>query len=215
MIDYPEWLGDLVANAPGMPVPPALRPPADAARAAAVLALFGEGPDGPDLLLQQRADTLRRHAGQPALPGGGIDPADGGPQAAALREAVEETGLDPRGVVVLATMPDVYVMRSGYRVTPVIGWWREPSTVAAGDPGEVASVSRVPVSELTDPANRLVVRGPMGHLGSAFRVRDMLVWGFTGWLLDAILETGGWARPWDTERVEDLPSAALDLARRE
>ncbi len=215
MPDFPEWLRDLVAKAPRTPVPPIFRPPANGARPAAVLILFGEGPDGPDLLLLQRADTLRKHAGQPAFPGGGIDPGDGGPEAAALREAAEETGLDPAGVAVLATMPELYVRHSGYRVTPVIAWWREPSTVAAGDPREVASVARVPLAELTDPANRLLVRSPSGNLGPAFRARDMLVWGFTGNLLNTVLEIGGWSRPWNRGRVEDLPAEVIDLATRE
>ncbi|MCO5986401.1 CoA pyrophosphatase [Actinoallomurus spadix] len=198
-----------------MQVSALLRPPANGARAAAVLILFGEGPDGPDLLLLQRADTLRKHAGQPAFPGGGIDPTDDGPVGAALREAAEETGLDPSGVTVLATMPELYVAHSEYRVTPVVAWWREPSAVHATDPGEVASVARVPLAELTDPANRLRIRGPSGHLGPAFRVQGMLVWGFTAGILHAVLEAGGWDRPWDTTRVEDLPAEVIDLGRRE
>jgi 8-oxo-dGTP pyrophosphatase MutT (NUDIX family) len=192
--DCPEWLRDFAAKASRIHVPALLRPPANGARAAAVLILFGEGPDGPDVLLLQRADTLRKHAGQPAFPGGGIDPGDGGPVGAALREAVEHTG---------------------YRVTPIVAWWREPSTVGAADPREVASVARVPLSELTDPANRLCVRSPSGHLGPAFRVRGMLVWGFTAGLLHTVLETAGWDRPWDTSRVEDLPVEVIDLAGRE
>ncbi len=214
-VDCPDWLKEFVAAAPETPVPTALRPPVDGGRAAAVLILFGEGPDGPDLLLLQRADTLRKHAGQPAFPGGGVDPEDDGPEAAALREATEETGLDPAGVEVLATMPEMYVSHSGYRVTPVVGWWHTPSAVAAGDPGEVASVSRVPLAELTDPANRLLIRGPAGYLGAAFRVRGMLVWGFTGAILNRVLEAGGWAVPWDHSRIEDLPPEVVDLARRE
>src|SRR5581483_337950 len=153
----PPWLRTLVAGAPSVTVPPALRPPANGARAAAVLILFG---DGPDVLLIQRADTLRKHAGQPAFPGGGVDPGDGGAVGAALREAAEETGLDPSGVTVLTSMPEMYVAHSGYRVTPVLGWWRKPCAVAPADPAEVAAVVRVPVAELTDPANRLIVRGP-------------------------------------------------------
>lgn len=215
MPDFPDWLRGLATTAPRAPVPPLLRPPANGARAAAVLILFGEGPDGPDVLLLQRADTLRKHAGQPAFPGGAIDPGDGGPEAAALREAAEETGLDPAGVAVLAHMPELYVRHSGYRVTPVIAWWREPSAVTAGDPREVASVARVPLSELTDPANRLLVRAPSGHIGPAFRVREMLVWGFTGGLLHTVLEIGGWSRSWDRGRVEDLPREVIDLATRE
>jgi 8-oxo-dGTP pyrophosphatase MutT (NUDIX family) len=196
-------------------VPEQLRPPGNGARAAAVLILFGEGPDGPDILLLQRADTLRKHAGQPAFPGGGIDLGDGGPVGAALREAAEETGLDPSGVTVLAEMPELYVSHSGYRVTPVVGWWHEPSAVAAGHPDEVASVARVPITELTDPANRLLVRSPSGYLGPAFRARGMLVWGFTAGLLHRVLQVGGWELPWDESRIEDLPPEVIDLATRE
>jgi 8-oxo-dGTP pyrophosphatase MutT (NUDIX family) len=213
--DCPSWLRDFVLAAPRTEVPAQLRPPGDGARAAAVLILFGEGPQGPDLLLLQRADTLRKHAGQPAFPGGGIDPGDDGPVGAALREAAEETGLDPDGVAVLATMPELYVSHSGYRVTPVVAWWREPSAVAVRDPGEVASVARVPIAELADPANRLRIRAPSGHLGPAFRVRDMLVWGFTAGILHRVLRVGGWELPWDERRIEDLPPEVIDLAARE
>lgn len=196
-----------------MTVPPFLRPPADA-RPAAVLILFGEGPEGPDVLLTERAATLSKHAGQPAFPGGRIDPTDDGPVAAALREAYEETGLEPSGCDVLATLPELYLSRSGYRITPVAAWWREPSDVSPGHPGEVAAVARVPLNELTDPDNRLNVRHPSGFAGPAFRVRGMLVWGFTAMLMTQILKTGGWDRPWDTGRTEDLPPDVITLAGR-
>ena len=68
------------------------------ARKSAVLILFGEGSQGPDVLLIERSAHMRSHAGQPAFPGGGVDATDDGPVAAALREAQEETGLDPEGV---------------------------------------------------------------------------------------------------------------------
>ena len=54
---------------------------------------------------------------------------------AALREAAEETGLDPAGVRVLAVLPELYIPRSDFRVTPVLGWWHTPVPVAPGDPG--------------------------------------------------------------------------------
>lgn len=210
---YPQWLDRLVAEAPGKAVPAMLRPPSAGGRAAAVLVLFGDGLDGPDLLLLQRADTMRKHAGQPAFPGGGIDPDDDGPVDAALREAWEETGLERSGVTVLCTLPELYVPPSGYRVTPVVGWWHEPSAVHATS-GETASVARVPIAELVDPANRLRIRAPRGYLGPAFKVRSMLVWGFTAGVLDTLLEVGGWAVPWDHARVEDLPPEVIDLAAR-
>ncbi|TDC48985.1 CoA pyrophosphatase [Actinomadura sp. KC345] len=197
-----------------MSVPPTFRPAPDA-RAAAVLILFGEGPDGPDILLTQRAATLNNHAGQPAFPGGRVDPEDDGPVSAALREAWEETGVEPSGVDVLCSLPELYLSRSEHRVTPVAGWWREPSEVAPGHPGEVAAVARVPIDHLVDPANRTMVRHPSGiRLGPAFHVGGMLVWGFTAALLTQVLDAGGWNRPWDTGRVEDLPQDVLNLSSR-
>lgn len=209
----PSWLDRFVAEAPKMTVPSFLRPQGDL-RAAAVLILFGEGSDGPDLLLTQRADTLSNHAGQPAFPGGRIDPGDDGPVAAALRESWEEAGVRPESCEVLATLPELHLSRSGYRVTPVAAWWREPGEVSPGHPGEVASVARVPLNELTDPANRLMVRHPAGYTGPAFRVRNMLVWGFTAGLVTSVLQTGGWDRPWDSGRVEDLPADVVELSAR-
>ncbi|MEV0582892.1 CoA pyrophosphatase [Nonomuraea sp. NPDC050310] len=208
----PEWLHTLVSQAAQAPVPLSVRPPADGSgRPAAVLLLFGEGPD---VLLIQRSSRGRRHAGQPAFPGGGVDPEDGGPVGAALREAQEETGLDPAGVEVIGTMPELYVWRSDNRVTPVVGWWHTPCAVHPAAPDEVESVERVPVAELADPANRLKLRHPSGYAGPAFRVRGLLVWGFTAGILDNVLRWSGFERPWDRERVEDLPPDVLNLAAR-
>ncbi|WP_344903555.1 CoA pyrophosphatase [Actinomadura meridiana] len=198
-----------------MAAPPMFQP-VQGGRAAAVLILFGEGSDGPDILLTERAATLNKHAGQPAFPGGRIDPEDDGPVAAALREAWEEAGVEPSGVDVLCTLPELYLSHSEHRVTPVAGWWREPSEIAPGHPGEVAAVARVPISELVEPENRLMVRNSTGlRIGPAFRVRDMLVWGFTAALLTRVLDAGGWNQPWDTDHVEDLPQDVLRLATRD
>ena len=137
-------------------------PPPDARRAA-VLMLFGEqAAHGPDVLLAERASTLRTHAGQVAFPGGGHEVGDTGAVATALREAEEETGLDPAGVVPLAVLPELYVPPSGFVVTPVLAHWARPSAVHAVDPAETATVVRVPLAQLADPANRLRVRHPLG-----------------------------------------------------
>ncbi len=200
----PAWLRELAAAAETMEIHPQLVPPPTGGRQSAVLILFGDGPGGPDLLLIQRSDALRLHAGQPAFPGGAIDAGDGGPVGAALREAVEEVGLDPGGVDVIGTLPEVFIPRTGFRVVPVLAWWRRPSAVAPVDPGEVAAVERVGVAELADPGVRLMVRIPDGRTTPAFRVRGMLIWGFTAALVDRLLALGGWEKPWDVSVVTDL-----------
>ncbi|GIF65150.1 coenzyme A pyrophosphatase [Asanoa ishikariensis] len=181
--------------------------PDEGGRDSAVLVLLGEEPDGggPDILVLQRAATLRNHAGQPAFPGGVADPGDADPAATALREADEEVGLDPSSVTLLAELPTLWIPASDFLVTPVLAWWHRPHPVAPRDPGEVAHVARLPVAELTDPANRLRLRHPSGWIGPAFEVRGMLVWGFTAGVLSTLLDMAGWTRPWPQDRIADLP----------
>ena len=211
----PEWLRALAGNAARMTVPPPLRPPAaGAGRPSAVLMLVGETAGEPDLLIVQRSPWLRRHAGQPAFPGGAIEAADHGPVGAALREAAEEAGVDPAGVEVLAVLPELYIARSGFSVTPVLAWWRRPVPVAAAIDGEVSAAVRVRLADLADPANRLRVRHPSGSAGPAFRLHGMLVWGFTAALVDSLLALSGWERPWDTGHTEDLPPDVLESSAR-
>lgn len=211
----PGWLSELAARAAVMPVPPGLRPQ-PGGRPAAVLILFGDGPHGPDLLLVQRGPGLRRHSGQPAFPGGAIDPGDSGPVQAALREAAEEAGVDPAGVDVLTVLPEFFIRRSTFTVTPVLAWWRRPGPVRPGDLVEVIGAERIPVAQLADPANRLAVRPParlvpagMTFTTPAFRAGGMLIWGFTAMVLDRLLALGGWEQPWDASHPEELPPDAL------
>jgi len=210
----PGWLRVLADAASKMEINPAVQPPAHGGRASAVLVLFAGGAAGvgaganeqnnPDLLFIQRSADLRLHAGQPAFPGGAIDADDDGPVAAALREAAEEVGLDPTGVDVVGTLPELFIPRTGFRVVPVLAWWRRPCEVAPVDPAEVAAVERVSVSELADPETRVMVRGPAGFVSPAFRVKGMLIWGFTAVLVDRLLALAGWELPWDTAKVIDL-----------
>jgi 8-oxo-dGTP pyrophosphatase MutT (NUDIX family) len=190
-----------------------LTTPAEGGRESAVLVLLGEQPGvGPDVLVLQRAATLRTHAGQPAFPGGAADPEDADVRATALREANEEVGLDPTSVTVLAELPKLWIPVSDFVVTPVLAWWHDPHPVHPREPAEVAHVARLPVSELVDPANRLRVRHPSGWIGPAFSARGMLVWGFTAGVLATLLEMGGWARPWPRERVVELPPSGATPA---
>ena len=188
-------------------------------RQSAVLILLAEDDDGvggPDVLLTERSWELRSHAGQMSFPGGRADEGDGtgvdGLIRTALREAEEETGLDPDGVAVFAVWPSLWVPVSNFAVSPVLAWWREPSPVAVVDPAEVASVHRVSVEALADPRNRVSCLHPSGFTGPAFLVDGLYIWGFTAGLLDKMLAKAGWARDWDASHVVPLPDRLVEAA---
>lgn len=215
----PAWLEPVRRGARDVTVEELTRfvPPEDAeTRQGAVLVLFGEGPAGPDLLLTERAHDMRSHPGQVSFPGGSSDPGDDGPAATALREAQEETGLDPAGVDVFATLPQLWLPPSNFAVTPVLGWWREESPVAVVDPREVHAVLRVPVEELLDPRHRVTVRHPSGWRGPAFLIgddKDLILWGFTAGIIARLFDHLGWTRAWDESVTRDLPPHMLGAGR--
>jgi 8-oxo-dGTP pyrophosphatase MutT (NUDIX family) len=213
----PDWLRPLVEISGELDSKAFTRfsPPEDVyPRPASVLVLFGERERGPDILLLRRADTLGSHAGQVAFPGGGADDGDGGPVGTALREAEEETGVDPSGVRPLAVLPELFVPVSGFAVTPVLAHWETPSPVRAVDFAETAAVARVAVADLVDPANRFQVRRASSWVGPAFEVDGMFVWGFTAGLLSVLLGLGGWERDWERSDVRDLDVALAEYDAR-
>lgn len=209
--ERPEWLDDLtdaLGQQSRLEQVVSIRP-GIGARPAAVLILIGDGPAGPEILFVERAAGLRTHAGQIAFPGGAADADDHDLADTALREATEETGVDRSGIDVLGVLPPAYVEVSGFDVTAVIAWWREPSPVAVIDSREAASIDIVPVAVLTDPAHRARVRHPSGYTGPAFEVNGHLIWGLTAHLLDGVLDLAGWQRPWDRHRVVPIPARYL------
>jgi 8-oxo-dGTP pyrophosphatase MutT (NUDIX family) len=229
----PSWLRPLVDNVGEIPDAYRRRLPADVlamvtaarlgggGREAAVLVLFsgpesgpadGTLPDDVDLLLTVRASSLRHHAGQAAFPGGASDPTDDGPVATALREAHEETGIDLARLRPLATLERTFIAPSRFHVVPVLAYSPDPGPVAVVNEAETAIVARVPLRAFINPDNRLTVyRGALGRrwAGPAFLLNEMLVWGFTGQVISAILDVAEWAQPWDTSDVRELDQAMV------
>jgi 8-oxo-dGTP pyrophosphatase MutT (NUDIX family) len=187
-------------------------------RDAAVLVLFsgpedsatGGLPDDADLLVTVRASTLRHHAGQAAFPGGAADPGDEGPIHTALREANEETGIDTGRLRPLTTLEKMFIPPSGFHVVPVLAYSPDPGPVGVVDESETAIVARVPVRAFINPENRLMVyrsENTRRLAGPAFLLNEMLVWGFTGQVISAMLDVAGWAQPWNPDDVRELDDA--------
>ena len=177
-------------------------------RRAAVLFLFCL-PEGavaePYLLLTERSAGLAKHPGQVSLPGGSQEEFDAGPAACALREAQEEIGLDVTRASLVGTLPPAPVPVSGFMVTPVVATAADPG-VLTPQAGEVERVLRVPLTQLVDPQNRrsAVLRWKgVERRSPAFLFDGVLIWGFTGILVDRVVSRLGWSQPWDETRAVD------------
>jgi 8-oxo-dGTP pyrophosphatase MutT (NUDIX family) len=214
----PPVLGDLAARLaePGGGARVVRGRPGRGGRAAAVLILFsgppGAGAKDLEVVIVEKSAHLRKHAGQCAFPGGGVEETDASSEAAALREAREEVGIDAATVELLGVLPPANVPATGYDVTPVVAWWREPHPLAVVDRVEIGAVHSIRVADLIDPANRASWRLPMGHEGPAFIVGDLFIWGLTAYLIDGLLELAGWAEPWDTHDLRLVPERFLHRA---
>jgi 8-oxo-dGTP pyrophosphatase MutT (NUDIX family) len=156
---------------------------------ASVLIALVERPVGLSVILTRRSDTLRRHTGQIALPGGRRDPGET-PWQTALREAHEEIGLEPH-YVSLAGLSTPYRTGTGYLITPVVGFVASGFTLAA-NPDEVADIFETPFGFLMDPQNHEEHERelPSGEKRRFYAMthEDRFIWGATAGILRALYE---------------------------
>ncbi len=157
--------------------------PAQSIGAAVLVGLVARA-RGPAVVLTERAEHLRDHAGQVSFPGGRIERGDASISAAALREAKEEIGLEPAQVEVLGTLAP-YDTITGFRIHPVVGWITPPVELRP-DGYEVADVFEVPLAFVLDPANhrrQSYRRGPLTRGYYVLPYERRFIWGATAGIL--------------------------------
>jgi 8-oxo-dGTP pyrophosphatase MutT (NUDIX family) len=153
-------------------------------RASVLLPLFALEPGGDAWIwLVRRADMLRTHQGQVALPGGKWDEGDPDLVHTALRESYEEIGLPPEEVEILGTLDDLVTI-TGYVVTPHVGWIERPFTPEP----HVIEVARVFASPLAtfsrEPVFRTISVSPaIERLVPVYEVEGETIWGATASIL--------------------------------
>jgi 8-oxo-dGTP pyrophosphatase MutT (NUDIX family) len=215
--DRPEWLTPIVDSFAEVAVSDltAWAPPPDSdPRQSAVLMLFAEDEQGPYVLLTERSHDMRSHPGQVSFPGGKMDD-DETPIEAALREADEEIGLAPSGVDVLGALPTLWVPPSNFSVTPVIGWWAEPSEIGVRSADEVHAIHKATIKDLCDPQWRIRVHSPRapGFVMPGFLIgenHDVILWGFTGGVIYRYFAYMGWLTDVDDAPFVELPDYMLN-----
>ncbi len=164
-------------------------PPGKSLRPAAVLVPVWLRPEGAALILTKRASHLKHHPGQIAFPGGKVDATDTGPEAAALREAHEEIGLDPTRVEVIATLP-IHQTVTGFVVTPFVGLIRGAFSPVP-EAGEVEEVFTVPLTHVLTPARYAIQRRRwMGEWRRFYTVPygPYYIWGATARILRGLAD---------------------------
>ncbi|WP_165682759.1 NUDIX hydrolase [Mycobacteroides abscessus] len=174
-------------------------------------------PDDASVLLVRRSAALRRGPREIAFPGGFAEDGDLSPIATALREANEEVGLDPVGVQPIAVLGGCALVPFPYLVTPVIAYWPVVTPIEAVNPAETAEVLHLPLIRLIDPAHRTAMRWG-GLPGSrwampVFRLDEIVIWGFTAWVLAAVIRAAGWEEPWTADGSLDIWPGRISVLR--
>jgi 8-oxo-dGTP pyrophosphatase MutT (NUDIX family) len=183
------------ALAPRLDVDPRPRPQRGD-RLAAVLAVIVEREE-PALLFTERAAAMTRHAGEVSFPGGLQDPGDQSLRATALRETLEEVGIEPEQVRVLGALSPVHTFVSGILVTPFVGVVASLPPLVVSE-AEIARVLDMPMRALADAEEQRVLREEGGGAwrGWWYPMPEATVWGATGFMVHELLELVRKEAPW-------------------
>lgn len=187
----PDWLDTIRTRVARSPVGQCDPSRNDDLRPAAVLVLLIDSDDGPDILLTERAAALANYPGILVFPGGSAETGDDGPAATALREAAEETGIDPTRVHIIGSLPPFALPATRFLVTPVVGWCTRGPLTDALRPKEVAVAVRVPLDEFANLSGRVQSSPEAGTSAARFVVDGTAVGPMTSVVIDVLLDTGG------------------------
>ena len=187
----PDWLDTIKTRVAQSSVRHLDPSSSDALRPAAVLVLLTDNDNGPDILLTARAATLANYPGLLVFPGGSAETGDDGPAATALREAAEETGINPTRVHIIGSLPPLALPSTRFLVTPVVGWCTRGQLPDTLCPEEVTVAIRVPLHEFADLSGRVQRSPEAGTSAVRFIVDGTAVGPMTSIVIDALLDNGG------------------------
>ena len=174
-----------------------------------IFAVFADEPH--DVIFIERAEHLRRHAGQIGLPGGTADPLDAqNPVTTALRELEEELGVPPERVRVVGTLPQVEQVSNRFLVTPVVGVVRA-GTLLTIDHAETVGVFTVPLAAILEPGavyEDVEVSRARGRKSYALDYDEHHIWGLTGRILQSFIDAWN-AQP--SQLRSDMESAFVNI----
>ena len=183
----PIWLDPILARVEHAQSDDAAPAITSVLRPAAVLVLLIDDPEGPLLLLTERAAKLRNYPSNLVFPGGAVEPGDNGPVATALREANEEVGIDPDAVNIIAMLSPIALPATGFVVTAVVGWCARLELTGVVNSDEVAAIVQLPLDEFSGTSIRVQRVGAGDGARSSLSIDGTAVGAMTAAVIDLLV----------------------------